>query len=69
MNTGLTNLLRTVHKDEEGLTVAELMMLAGVVIIPLIIVVIAFGANIIEWMGAEAETAVSDREGLKWDKK
>jgi Flp pilus assembly pilin Flp len=66
MNTKLNTLLSNLHRDQKGLTVPEMIMLAAFVIIPVIIAVGGFGQQILDALSGGVDNAKSEGEGIKW---
>ncbi len=46
----LHNVIKRLHHDEDGLTAAEIMVVVGIIVIPLVIVLSVFGQQITDWV-------------------
>lgn len=61
-------IIRSLHRDKGGLTIAEMMMVAAAVVIPLIIVATFFGGQIVDSLKSGTSDTETKAKSLseKW---
>ncbi|MCO6188244.1 hypothetical protein [Rhizobium sp. L1K21] len=58
---------RALDRDERGITVAEMIMLAAVVLIPTIIAMTGFGKDVVKWLGDQFGNVKGEEGTIKWE--
>lgn len=61
------HLLDNLHRDQNGLTVPEMIMLAAFVVIPVIIAVGGFGTQILESLSGGVDDAENAGGEIEWN--
>lgn len=60
----LARQLEKLHTDRRGRAMIEIILILGAIALPLLIVLIAFGSKIIEWISGFWETVEDDASDL-----
>ena len=62
--SNLARQLEKLHTDRRGRAMIEIILILGAIALPLLIVLIAFGSKIIEWISGFWETVEDDASSL-----
>ncbi|NNL84709.1 MAG: hypothetical protein HKP27_03605 [Myxococcales bacterium] len=63
--SSFTGALRALHKDESGDVPVGPILLVGLIVIPLVIFLLAFGEEIQTWFSDNFQTLTSDKGKIK----
>ncbi len=61
----MLQLARRVHQNENALSMVEWILLIGAIALPLLIILIAFGGKIVDWLKGRTDTVINDSNSLE----